>query len=85
MAFDQKRFERVARASASDLMIYNKDKIIQSFKDDNFFEALKDSIDESRKNFEVRSKEAAATNILERAIVDSLIFPMGSADKYPMF
>ncbi len=85
MAFDQKRFERVARASASDLMIYNKDKIKQAFNEDNFFEALADSIEESRKNFETRSKEAAETNILERAIVDSLIFPMGSADKYPIF
>jgi len=85
MAFDQKRFERVARASASDLMIYNKDKIKQAFNDDNFFEVLSDSIEESRKNFETRSKEAAETNILERAIADSLIYPMGTADKYPIF
>ena len=44
------------------------------------------NMEENRKAFTARSgKEAAETNILERAIVDSLIYPLGSQGKYPIF
>ncbi|MBQ1266403.1 MAG: hypothetical protein IIY06_06505 [Proteobacteria bacterium] len=85
MAFDQKRCERLARATASDIQVYNKDKIVAALEQDNFFEALKDSLEESKKNFEARSKEAAQTNILERAIVDTIIVQMGVERKYSIF
>ena len=85
MAFDQKRCERLARATASDIQVYNKDKIVAALEQDNFFEALKDSLEESKKNFEARSKEAAQTNILERAIVDTIIVQMGGERKYSIF
>jgi hypothetical protein len=85
MAFDQKRCERLARATASDIQVYNKDKIVAALEQDNFFEALKDALEESRKNFEARSKEAAKTNILERAIVDTIIVQMGVERKYSIF
>ena len=51
MAFDQKRCERLARATASDIQVYNKDKIVAALEQDNFFEALKDALEESKKNF----------------------------------
>jgi len=85
MAFDQKRCERLARATASDIQVYNKDKIVAALEQDNFFEALKDALEESKKNFEARSKEAAKTNILERAIVDTIIVQMGVERKYSIF
>ena len=85
MAFDQKRCERLARATASDIQVYNKDKIVAALEQDNFFEALKDSLEESKTNFEARSKEAAQTNILERAIVDTIIVQMGVERKYSIF
>ena len=85
MAFDQKRCERLARATASDIQVYNKDKIVAALEQDNFFEALKDSLEESKKNIEARSKEAAQTNILERAIVDTIIVQMGVERKYSIF
>ena len=85
MAFDQKRCERLARATASDIQVYNKDKIVAALEQDNFLEALKDALEESKKNFEARSKEAAKTNILERAIVDTIIVQMGVERKYSIF
>lgn len=85
MAFDQKRMERLARATASDALVYNKDKIIAALKDDTFYDSVKDVLEESRKNFEARNKEAAQTNLLERAIVDTIIAEVGSQDKYPIF
>ena len=85
MAFDQKRCERLARATASDIQVYNKDKIVAALEQDNFFEALKDALEESKNNFEARSKEAAKTNILERAIVDTIIVQMGVERKYSIF
>lgn len=85
MAFDRKRSERLARATASDIQVYNNDKIVAALEQDNFFEALKDNLAESRKNFEARSKEAAQTNILERAIVDTIIVQMGVERKYSIF
>lgn len=89
MAFDQKRCERLARATASDMSVYNVAKIEQALVEDNFYEALAEQLEESRKNFAARSKEAAETNILERAIVDVILAPMAADEskkgKYPMF
>ena len=85
MAFDQKRMERLAKAIASDALIYNKDKIKASLQDDNFYEAIKDVLEESRKNFEARNKDAAQTNILERAIADTIIADVAVDAKYSIF
>ncbi len=86
MAYDQKRCERLARAMASDTVVYMKDTILKSFEDDSFFEALADNMEENVKAFKARSGEdAAATNILERAIVDTIIYPLGSSGKFPIF
>jgi hypothetical protein len=43
-------------------------------------------MDENRKAFVARlGAEAAETNILECAIVDTIIVPMGEQGKYPIF
>lgn len=86
MAFDQKRCERLARAMASDTVVYMKDTILKSFEDDSFCEALADNMEENRKAFKARSgEEAANTNILECAIVDTLVYPLASGGKFPIF
>ncbi|MCL2326347.1 MAG: hypothetical protein FWC40_07645 [Proteobacteria bacterium] len=86
MAFDRARCERLARAMASDTMVYMKDTIKKGLEDDSFFEALAENMEENRKAFVARSgEEAAATNILERAIIDIIIFPMGSEEKFSIF
>ena len=86
MAFDQKRSERTARATASDTAIYHKEEILKSFEEDNFFEALSENMEESKKAFLARcGAEAAATNILERAINDTIFVALGEQGKYPIF
>ena len=86
MAYDQKRCERLARAMASDTVAYMKDSILKGFENDTFVDVLADNMEENRKAFKMRSgDEAAATNILERAIVDTLVFPLASAGKFPIF
>jgi len=86
MAFDRKRCERLARAMASDSIAYMNDTIKKSFEEDNFFEAMADNMEENRKAFKERQgAEAAATNILECAIADTIVHGVGSKDKYPIF
>ncbi len=86
MGFDRARCERLARAMASDTVVYMKDAIDKGLQDDNLFDVLADNLKENRKAFQARSgAEAAATNILERAIVDTLIVPMGEQKNYPIF
>ena len=55
-------------------------------ENDNLYDVLKDNMDENYKAFNVRvGAEAAATNILERAVVDTIIVPMGTQKTYPIF
>ena len=86
MALNEARCGRLARAMASDTMVYMKDTIHKGLEEDNFFEVLSDNMDENRKAFVARlGAEAAETNILECAIVDTIIVPMGEQGKYPIF
>ena len=72
MAFDKARCERLARAMASDTMVYMKDTIDAGLENDNLYDVLKDNMDENYKAFNVRvGAEAAATNILERTDGDA--------------
>ena len=86
MALNEARCGRLARAMASDTMVYMKDTIKKGLEEDNFFEVLADNMDENRKAFVARlGAEAAETNILECAIVDTIIVPMGEQGKYSIF
>ena len=69
---------RLARAIASDISLYNEQKIIKGIEQDNLFETLKDEIEEGRELYKSRvSKEIFATNFFDRAIVDIIIKPKG--------
>ena len=70
---------RLARAIASDISLYNEQKIIRGIEQDNLFETLKDEIEEGRELFKSRvSKEIfTRTNFFDRAIVDIVIKPKG--------
>ncbi len=86
MAFDKARCERLAKAMASDTMVYMKDTIDAGLENDNLFDVLKDNMEENHKAFNARmGAEATATNILERAVVDTIIVPMGTQKKYAIF
>ena len=69
---------RLARAIASDLSLYNEDKITQGVKNDNLFETLGEEIEEGRALFNSRvSPKLYGRNLYERAIVDILVRSKG--------
>ena len=70
---------RLARAIASDISLYNEQKIIKGIEQDNLFEVLKDEIAEGRELYKSRvSAEVFTTaNYFDRAIVDVVIRPKG--------
>ena len=69
---------RLARAIASDLSLYNEEKIVQGIQGDNLFEALADEIEEGRALFKSRvAPELYAKNFYDRAIIDILVRSKG--------
>lgn len=69
---------RLARAIASDLSLYNEEKIVQGIQGDNLFEALQDEIEEGRALFKSRvAPELYAKNYYDRAIIDILVRSKG--------
>ncbi len=78
---DEERMKamRLARAIASDISLYNEQKIIKGIEQDNLFEALKDEIEEGRGLFKIRvsAEIFTKTNFFDRAINDVVIRPKG--------
>lgn len=69
---------RLARAIASDLSLYNAEKIAEGIKSDNLFEVLADEIEEGRALFKNRVSPALfQKNFYDRAIIDILVRPQG--------
>jgi hypothetical protein len=73
------RAQQLARAIASDIQLYNKQKIEEALINDNFFDALGEEIMEGRDLFRGRvTPELFRKNYYDRAIVDRVIKPMAS-------
>lgn len=70
-----KSAQRLARTIASDLLLYNKEKIIEGLKRDNLFELLEMELREGRDLYESRVSPEIQREyrFLERALVDVLI------------
>lgn len=69
---------RLARAIASDLSLYNEEKITQGVKSDNLFDNLAEEIEEGRALYNSRvSPKLYARNLYDRAIVDILVRSKG--------
>jgi hypothetical protein len=70
---------RLARAICSDVSLYNEEKIVRSLQEDDFFDALREELEEGRELY--RSRVApdlyARTNFYDRAIVDVILRPKG--------
>lgn len=65
---------RLARAIASDLSLYNEEKIIRGIGADNLFDELNEEIEEGRTLYKSRvSPELYGRNLYDRAIVDILV------------
>ena len=67
--------QRLARAIASDISLYNEQKIVQGIEEDNLFDVLKDELAEGRDLYRKRvSPELyASTNFFDRAVVDIVV------------
>lgn len=69
---------RLARAIASDLSLYNEEKIVEGVTNDNLFDVLADEIEEGRALFKSRvAPELYAKNYYDRAIIDILVRSKG--------
>ena len=69
---------RLARAIASDLSLYNEDKILEGLHNDNLYEVLADEIEEGDELFRSRvTPELYERNFYHRAIIDLLIKSKG--------
>jgi hypothetical protein len=69
---------RLARAIASDLSLYNEEKIIRGIEGDSLFEQLGEEIEEGRALFKSRvSPDLYHRNFYDRALVDILVKSKG--------
>ena len=76
---NEARAQSLARAIASDIQLYNKQKIEAGLMKDQFFGALDEEIKEGRDLFRKRVTPAIyRKNFFDRAIVDRVIKPMGA-------
>ncbi len=65
---------RLARAIASDISLYNEEKIKKGIEDDSFFEIIADEIQEGRDHFLGRVAPALQhKGIYDRALCDVII------------
>ena len=66
---------RLARAIASDISLYNEQKIIKGIEQDNLFEVLKDELEEGRELYKSRVSPEIfqKMNFFERAINDIVL------------
>jgi hypothetical protein len=69
---------RLARAIASDLSLYNEEKIVEGIQKDTLFTVLADELEEGRALFKSRvSPELFTKNFYDRAIIDILVRSKG--------
>jgi hypothetical protein len=69
---------RLARAIASDVSLYNEEKIVRGLESDSLFEELGDEIEEGRALYKSRvSPDLYHRNFYDRALVDILIRSKG--------
>ena len=70
---------RLARAIASDISLYNEQKIIKGIEQDTLFEVLKDELEEGRQLYKSRVSPELyqTTNFFDRAVVDIIVRSKG--------
>lgn len=70
---------RLARAIASDISLYNEDRIHDSIEEDTFFDALAGELEEGRELYRSRIEPSLyrSTNYFDRALVDVILCSTG--------
>jgi hypothetical protein len=73
------RAQRLARTIASDISLYNEAKIIRGLTEDDFFNELRDEIEEGRALYRSRVDPGLydRTNFFDRAVVDIILKSKG--------
>jgi hypothetical protein len=76
---ERSKATRLARAIASDISLYNEEKIVKGIVADNLFETLRDEIEEGRALYKSRVSVAVYTecNFFDRALVDIVVKSKG--------
>lgn len=65
---------RLARAIASDISLYNEEKVVRGIEKDTLFESMAEELEEGRALFQSRvTPELYAKNFYDRAVIDVLI------------
>lgn len=70
---------RLARAIASDISLYNEEKIKKGIEEDNLFDVIEEDLQEGRDLYKSRVSPELyrTTNYYERAIVDIIVRSRG--------
>jgi len=70
---------RLARAIASDISLYNEEKIIDGIENDSLFDTLSEEIEEGRELYKSRVSPDlfSRTNFFDRAVVDIILKSKG--------
>ena len=69
---------RLARAIASDLSLYNEEKIVRGIENDTLFEEMSDEVEEGRALYKSRvAPYLYHKNLYDRALVDILVKSKG--------
>lgn len=70
---------RLARTIASDISLYNEEKIVRGLSEDSLFTELQDEIEEGRELYRTRVAPDLyeRTNFFDRALVDIIIKSKG--------
>jgi hypothetical protein len=73
------RAVRLARTIASDISLYNEEKIVRGLTEDKLFTELHDEIEEGRELYRTRVAPElyARTNFFDRAVVDIILKSKG--------
>ena len=65
---------RLARAIASDISLYNEEKVVEGIADDSLFEVMAEEIEEGRALFQSRvAPSLQGRNFYDRAVIDILV------------
>lgn len=70
---------RLARAIASDISLYNDEKIVRGIEQDNLFDAIAEELEEGRDLYRSRVSEELyrTSNYYDRAVVDIILRSRG--------
>lgn len=65
---------RLARAIASDISLYNEEKVVSGIEKDTLFDSMAEELEEGRALFQSRvTPELYAKNFYDRAVIDVLV------------